>query len=69
MEENTKKIMLWASRMQMVYGNAPGGYDWCRAIAYYVDEAGNDSPSNEAIKTALSLEKDPSPLFEYWDAG
>ena len=51
--------MAWASRMTEIYGNPcnPLDYDWCRKLAYYTGEAGNDYPSDDAIKIAADWER------------
>lgn len=55
---NTIWLMDWADRMFKKYGHPIEGYDWCRKLAYHVGEAGNDHPSNEAIKIAEQWEKE-----------
>ena len=57
--KNTIWIMAWASRMTEIYGNPcnPLDYDWCRKLAYYTGEAGNDYPSDDAIKIAADWER------------
>ena len=67
--QNTTAIMAWADRMQAKYGKAPGGFDWCRAFAYFVDEAGRDFPSEDAMRVAYQLEEYPMALYKYWEDG
>lgn len=52
---NTIWLMSWADRMVAKYGNPPGE-DWCRKLAYFMDEAGNDHPSDEALQVAHAWE-------------
>ena len=56
MHTNTKWIMNWADRMTTKYGQAPSGYDWCRELAYALDKAGKDHPSDEALVVASQWE-------------
>ena len=52
MHPNTKEVMKWADAMSAKHGPADHGNDWCRALAYYCDEAGNDHPSDYAMHVA-----------------
>ena len=54
---NTEWLMAWADRMVAKFGHPTEGVDWCRKLAYYMREEGNDSPSDEAIKVAKRWEK------------
>jgi len=54
---NTIWLMAWNDRMVAKYGNPPGE-DWCRKLAYFMGEAGNDHPSNEALRVARIWEID-----------
>ena len=58
MHKNTKWIMQWADRMNKKFGKPknPMDYDWIRKLSYYVDEAGNDYPSDYAIDVAKKWE-------------
>jgi len=38
------------------YGHPKGGIDWCRKLANFVGETGNDSPSEVAIAEAKKWE-------------
>ncbi len=44
--------MAWGDRMYAKYGHPVLGVDWIRKLAYFMGEAGNPSPSEEAIKVA-----------------
>ena len=66
MHQNTTALMAWADRMQEKYGDAPGGFGWLRAFAYFVDEAGKDFPSDDAMRTAYQLEEFPRAIYKYW---
>lgn len=57
MNRNTLWLISWADRMFKKWGHPETGYDWCRKLAYHVGEAGNDSPSDDAIKVAQKWEK------------
>ena len=48
--------MDWADRMNKKFGPPKTGYEWCRKLAYSVDEAGNDDPSDYAIEVAKKWE-------------
>ena len=52
MKNNTEWLMGWHDRMFDKYGHPKEGTDWCRKLAYYMGEEGNDSPSNAAITIA-----------------
>jgi len=56
---NTERLMAWADRMYAKHGNPKTGYDWCRKLAYAVGEAGNDYPSDEALRVAEKWESSP----------
>ena len=56
--QNTIWLMEWCDRMLKKYGHPETGVDWCRKLAYFMDESGNDSPSDDAIKTAKTWEKE-----------
>jgi hypothetical protein len=53
---NSVWLMSWYDRMVEKYGHPRDGDDWCRKLAYYVGEAGNESPSEEAIHVAYGWE-------------
>jgi len=57
MHENTQWLMDWADRMNEKFGPPEDDFDWCRKLAYFVDEAGNDHPSNYAISVAKIWER------------
>jgi len=59
MKTNTEKLMAWADRMYKTYGSPATGIDWCRKIAYYMNEEGNDNPSDECIFVAEDWEAHP----------
>ena len=59
MKLNTVWIMSWGDRMIKKHGHPKTGVDWCRKLAYFMDEAGNDSPSDNAITIAKVWEDDP----------
>jgi len=40
------------------YGQPETGVDWCRKLAYHMNEAGNDSPSDDAITIAKEWENE-----------
>ncbi len=54
--KNSQWLMEWADRMFEKYGPPKTDVDWCRKLAYHMDEAGNDSPSTEAIDMAKQWE-------------
>jgi len=54
--KNIQWLLAWDGRMVAKYGHPQTGMDWCRKLAYYMGEAGNDSPSNDAINTAKEWE-------------
>lgn len=56
MHQNTKWLMKWADRMAKKFGNPDSDNDWCRKLAYAVDEAGNDNPSSFALSVAARWE-------------
>ena len=56
---NTKWLLGWSDRMFQKYSHPTDDYDWCRKLAYYMGEEGNDYPSDEAIKTASRWEQNP----------
>jgi hypothetical protein len=45
--------MSWCDRMAAKYGNDK---DWCRELAIFMGEAGNNHPSDEALQVAHSWE-------------
>lgn len=55
-EERTEWLMSWYDRMVSKYGHPNEGVDWCRKLAYYMAEAGNDHPSEEALDVAHNWE-------------
>ena len=57
MHENTKWLMDWADRMNEKFGHPEDDFDWCRKLAYFVSEEGNDNPSNYAISVAKIWER------------
>jgi len=56
MNRNTEWLMGWHDRMFEKYGHPKGGIDWCRKLANFMDELGNDDPSDAAIKEAMKWE-------------
>lgn len=56
---NTLWLMEWGDRMYKMYGHPDSGMDWCRKLAYFVGEEGNDYPSVGAIAVAERWEKTP----------
>ena len=54
---NTTWLMAWCDRMIAKYGHPNEGVDWCRKLAYHMGEAGNDSPSDDAIRVAQEWEE------------
>ena len=56
MHKNTRWLVEWANRMNIKFGIPKTGYDWCRKLAYAMDEAGNDHPSCESIEKAIQWE-------------
>jgi len=57
MHPNAKWLMDWNDRMIAKYGQPKTGYDWCRKLAYAMNEEGNDYPSYDAIRMAEKWEK------------
>lgn len=57
MHKNTKWLIDWADRMHSKFGPPVMGLDWCRRLAYYLDEQGNDHPSDFAIEVAKKWER------------
>jgi len=57
MHENTTWLMDWADRMNEKCGPPEDDFDWCRKLAYFVGEEGNDHPSYQAISVAKSWER------------
>ena len=55
-DPNSQWLIDWCDRMIAKYGHPKSGVDWCRKLAYFMGEAGNDSPSNEAIIVAMEWE-------------
>ena len=53
---NSKWLIDWSDRMNIKYGLPDSDNDWCRKLAYYCGEAGNDHPSYTAIEVAKSWE-------------
>ena len=53
---NTIWLMSWCDRMIAKYGHPKDCEDWCRKLAYYMGEAGNDHPSDQAIQIAHDWE-------------
>ena len=53
---NTLWLMSWNNRMVAKYGQPNTNEDWCRKLAYYMGEEGNDVPSNAAIEIARKWE-------------
>lgn len=58
MNDNTRWLLGWADRMVKKFGQPKSGYDWCRKLAYSVEEEGSDSPSDYAIAVARKWEND-----------
>ena len=56
LHSNTIWLIEWADRMNNKFGPPKTGYDWCRKLAYSVDEAGNENPSDYAIEVAKKWE-------------
>ena len=56
MNPNTKWLMGWCDRMVAKFGHPKDDFDWCRKLAYYVGEAGNYDPSDNAIEVAKTWE-------------
>lgn len=54
---NTIWLISWADRMVDKYGQPEEGIDWCRKLAIYMEEEGNDYPSNNALEVARRWEK------------
>lgn len=54
MHKNSRWLMAWDDRMIAKYGNKE---DWCGKLARYMNEDGNEYPSNEAIFVATSWEE------------
>ena len=51
-DEKSQWLIDWCDRMVAKYGQPLDDMDWCRKLAYYMGEQGNDSPSIEAIEQA-----------------
>jgi len=61
LHSNTIWLINWNDKMIAKYGHPETGYDWCRKLAYYMGEEGNDIPSPDAIAIAKKwLENGPS---------
>ena len=56
MDFNSQWLMGWNDRMLAKYGQPKIGYDWCRKLAYAMNEDGNACPSADAIKKAKQWE-------------
>lgn len=56
MHPNTQWLINWADRMNAKWGPPETGYDWCRKLAYFVGEEGQDHPSDFAIEAAKKWE-------------
>jgi hypothetical protein len=56
MDKNTEWLIGWCDRMVAKYGHPMEGIDWCRKLAYFMEEEGNWRPSNQAVMTAISWE-------------
>ena len=50
-------LMGWHDRMVEKHGH-PDKQDWCRKLAYYMGEEGNDAPSEAAIVVAQLWEQE-----------
>lgn len=59
--KNSAWLMEWCDRMLNKFGHPSSGVDWCRKLAYATGEAGNDSPSDEAISMAMRWEEGSCP--------
>jgi len=57
LHQNTVWLISWCDRMIVKYGQPDDDFDWCRKLAYFMNEAGNDYPSNEALRVARSWER------------
>lgn len=58
LHQNSVWLMNWADRMIAKYGQPKTGLEWCRKLAYSVGEAGQDHPSDDAIRTAIEWENE-----------
>lgn len=58
MINNTAWLIAWDVRMVAKFGHPTEGVDWCRKLAYYMGEAGNNSPSDKAIQEAKRWEEE-----------
>jgi hypothetical protein len=56
MHPNSQWLIEWADRMNAKYGPPKTGIEWCRKLAYFVSEEGNDHPSDMAIDIAKAWE-------------
>lgn len=57
MDRRSEWLMAWGDRMVEKYGHPKGGIDWCRKLANFMGEAGNDDPSDSAIREAQKWER------------
>jgi len=65
MHKNSKWLLDWAYRMH----SKTDGFDFCRKLAYFMGEAGNDHPSDAAIEEAKLWESavdDGLDLMDVW---
>lgn len=57
MNPNSLWLMEWHDRMVAKYGHPIGGIDWCLKLANFMGEAGNNNPSDAAIREAEKWER------------
>ena len=62
MDDNTKAIIAWGQRMMTATGLC-GAALW-EVLAWYADEEGNDSPSDDALAVARRWEQSPQELYD-----
>jgi len=58
---NTNWLARWEKRMREQYGHPASGC-WCRELAVFAEELGNDHPSDEALAVAREWER-CAPVF------
>ena len=63
-QARTEWLMAWCDRMIEKNGHPKNGIDWCRKLAYFMGETGNDNPSVEAIELAKRWESNNPELLE-----
>lgn len=62
MHKNTRKIIAWMERMMPKTRLC--GVALVESLAWYLDEEGNENPSDEAITVARMWERDPQLIYD-----